>query len=128
MNVVSVDAPPPMHGTVLHGTNMEHRVQRGNGCGNGFVLLRRFRFERQRAVTTDRNLLTGAREIARYFFGDECRHRAIYRLWALKEPHRFPMFKLGDTIICARKSEIDRWIEERERASNDNRRDRTDAA
>ncbi len=128
MIAVSVDAPPPMHGSVLNGTKQEHEVQHGKGYARVASLLRRFRSERQRAVTTDKNLLTGAREIARYFFGDEGRHRAIYRLWALKEPHRFPMFKLGDTLICARKSEIDRWIEERERASNDNRRDRPDAA
>ncbi len=76
----------------------------------------------------DRNILVGAREIAGYFFGDPDRARSVYRLLdTVNEPHRFPMFRLGGTI-CARKSEIDRWVEERERAANDDRREASNAA
>ena len=78
-------------------------------------------------VTRDANLLVGAREIAGYFFGDIGRARAVYRLMSrLTEPHRFPMFFLGSTL-CARRSDIDRWIEERTKAAND-RGGRSDVA
>lgn len=76
----------------------------------------------------DRNLLVGAKEIAEYFYGDASMQRRVYHLFDQhRQPHRFPMFKAG-SVICARKSEIDRWIAEREAASNDNRRDKPDAA
>lgn len=85
------------------------------------------RLKVSKPMTKDANLLVGAREIAAYFFGDAGRARSVYRLMSrLTEPHRFPMFYLGSTL-CARRTEIDRWIDARTKAAND-RGGRADAA
>ena len=66
------------------------------------------------------NVLYGAGEIAAYVFGDEDKAGRVYDLWRRhREPHRFPMFKLGSTI-CSRRSAIDAWMKAREHADNDN--------
>ena len=64
------------------------------------------------------DLLRGADEIAK-FMG--LKPRQIYHLNA---NHRVPFFKIGNAI-CARKSRLERWLEEQENANsgpvNDNR-------
>ena len=74
------------------------------------------------------DVLYGAKAIAGYVFGDEAKwSRIIDMNRRLNVPHRFPMFYMGATL-CARRSVIDRWIEERELAANDNRRGKSDVA
>jgi hypothetical protein len=54
------------------------------------------------------DVLRGAVAIAAYYPGDPAAHRKIYR-WV--ETGRFPHYREGSTVICSRKSTIDRWIE-----------------
>jgi hypothetical protein len=54
------------------------------------------------------DVLRGAVEIASYYPGDPAAYRKIYQ-WAATG--RFPHFREGKTVICSRKSTIDRWIE-----------------
>jgi hypothetical protein len=54
------------------------------------------------------DVLRGAVAIASYYPGDPAAYRKIYQ-WAATG--RFPHFREGKTIICSRKSTIDRWIE-----------------
>lgn len=54
------------------------------------------------------DVLRGAVAIAGYYPGDPAAYRKIYQLAATG---RFPHFREGKTIICSRKSTIDRWIE-----------------
>ena len=44
---------------------------------------------------------------AAYYPGDPAKYRKIYH-WA--STGRFPHFREGKTVICSRKSTIDRWI------------------
>jgi hypothetical protein len=53
------------------------------------------------------DVLRGAKEIAAYYPGDPAKYRSIYR-WC--QSGRFPHFREGKTLICARKSTIDKWI------------------
>ena len=53
------------------------------------------------------DLLRGAVAIAAYYPGDPAKYRKIYH-WA--STGRFPHFREGKTVICSRKSTIDRWI------------------
>lgn len=73
-------------------------------------------------------LLVGAKQIAGYFYGNPNMHRKIYNLYGQHaEPSRFPIFKTG-AKLCARKSEIDNWIADREKASSGDRGGELDAA
>jgi hypothetical protein len=53
------------------------------------------------------DVLRGAREISAYYPGDPAQFRKIFR-WCASG--RFPHFREGKTLICARKSTIDKWI------------------
>lgn len=74
-------------------------------------------------MMTEQNLLTGAREIASYVYGTPEKEEKVQDLWRrVRYPYRFPMFKLGGTLV-ARRSSIDAWMEEQERSAsgvNDN--------
>ncbi|MFC6739586.1 DNA-binding protein [Methylobacterium tardum] len=54
--------------------------------------------------------MQGAGKIAQFLFGSEKQARKIYYL---EEKGQIPTFRMGSTI-CARKSAILAWIEERE--------------
>jgi hypothetical protein len=56
------------------------------------------------------DLLRGAEEIAQFLYGDPRQRRKVYHLVGTS---RFPAFKLG-SMICARKSVVIRWIEDKE--------------
>jgi hypothetical protein len=56
------------------------------------------------------DFLRGAAAIAGYMFGDPSLRRAIYHLWKTSNP---PFFLMG-SMICARKSVLEKWIEARE--------------
>jgi hypothetical protein len=56
------------------------------------------------------DLLRGADEIAQFLYGDPGQRRKVYHLVGTS---KFPVFKLG-SMICARKSVIIKWIEEKE--------------
>jgi hypothetical protein len=58
-----------------------------------------------------KDLLKGASQIAEYVYGDAELRRRIYHL---VETSNFPCFRLG-SVVCARRSTIDAWIEEQER-------------
>jgi predicted kinase len=57
------------------------------------------------------DLLEGAEGITNYLYGDPDKRRKIHHL---AETSRFPIFRLG-SVLCARKSTINEWIEEQER-------------
>jgi hypothetical protein len=64
------------------------------------------------------DLLKGAEEIAVFLFGSPDDKRKVYMLTSEVPPEkRLPIFKLGDSVIYARKSTLRRWIEEKERAA-----------
>jgi hypothetical protein len=63
------------------------------------------------------DLLRGAGAIAEFLFGDRSQRRKVYYLTG-EATVRMPYFRLG-AIICARKSTLLRWIEERERGVGD---------
>jgi hypothetical protein len=63
------------------------------------------------------DLLRGASAIAEFLFGDRSQRRKVYYLTG-EATVRMPYFRLG-AIICARKSTLLRWIEERERGVGD---------
>jgi hypothetical protein len=56
------------------------------------------------------DLLRGADEIALFLYGDAGQRRKVYHLVGTS---KFPAFKLG-SMICARKSVVIRWIEDKE--------------
>jgi NMD protein affecting ribosome stability and mRNA decay len=56
------------------------------------------------------DLLRGAEEIAQYLFNDRSARRKVYHLVATS---RLPHFKLG-SMICTRKSTLEKWIQEQE--------------
>ena len=63
------------------------------------------------------DLLRGAGAIAEFLFGDRRQRRKVYYLTG-EATVRMPHFRLG-AIICARKSTLLRWIEDRERGVSD---------
>jgi hypothetical protein len=64
------------------------------------------------------DLLRGADAIAEFLFGDRSQRRKVYYLVG-EAKVCLPHFKLG-AMICARRSKLLRWIEEREdRGSRD---------
>ncbi|WP_336489823.1 DNA-binding protein [Methylobacterium nigriterrae] len=67
-----------------------------------------------RGLSLAEDLMTGAEAIAVFMFGDasETNKRKVYHA---SDKLGLPTFKLGGTI-CARRSTIIAWIEERERA------------
>jgi hypothetical protein len=73
------------------------------------------------SLSTD--LLLGGAPIADFVFGrsDQKAMRKLYHLTSeVPEEHRLPIFRLGGQL-CARKSTLLSWIEERERRSADMR-------
>ncbi len=58
------------------------------------------------------DLLRGAGEIAQFVFGSTAHRRKVYYLTGDARV-RLPHFKIG-SVLCARKSTLIRWIEERE--------------
>lgn len=58
------------------------------------------------------DLLRGARAIAVFLFGDEKYRR---RVFYLVENGRLPVFSMGTSGICARRSTLLKYIEEQER-------------
>ena len=63
--------------------------------------------------TFAQDLLRGAEEIAQFLFDDANARRRVYHLVATS---RLPHFKLG-SMICARRSTLEKWIEEQESRS-----------
>lgn len=57
------------------------------------------------------DLLRGAREIARFLFGDEKYARRVFHLHTAG---KLPVFRMGTAGICARKSTLLRFLEEQE--------------
>lgn len=60
------------------------------------------------------DLLHGAREIARYLYGDEKKCRKVYRL---VQAGRLPYFRIGASV-CSRKSALLGWIQTQESAES----------
>lgn len=58
------------------------------------------------------DLLRGADAIAEFVFGDKKHRRKVYYLTGVAKL-RMPHFRMG-SVVCARKSTLMRWIEERE--------------
>jgi hypothetical protein len=57
------------------------------------------------------DLLRGADEIAEFLFGDRAKRRKVYHLATL----RLPVFRLGGSMLCARKSVLLKFVEDQER-------------
>jgi hypothetical protein len=57
------------------------------------------------------DLLRGADEIAEFLFGDRKLRRKVYHLAA----SRLPVFKLGGSMLCARKSVLLKFVGDQER-------------
>jgi hypothetical protein len=64
------------------------------------------------------DILRGIARINEFVFGDQANTRQVYYATAEapRPEDRLPTFKIGG-IICARKSTLLRWIEEREASS-----------
>lgn len=60
------------------------------------------------------DLLRGAREIAKFVYGDECHRQKVYHAI---EKDGLPVFRMNGEMIHARKSTIMKWIEEKERSA-----------
>lgn len=58
------------------------------------------------------DLLRGAGAIAQFLFGDDNKRRKVYYL-ASETNLKLPIFRIGN-VICARKSKLLEWIEQRE--------------
>jgi hypothetical protein len=57
-----------------------------------------------------KDLLRGAKEIARFLYGSYDQRRKVFHLAATS---KLPVFKLG-AMLCARKSVLLKWIEDQE--------------
>jgi hypothetical protein len=57
------------------------------------------------------DLLRGADEIAEFLFGDRMQRRKVYHL----ATSRLPVFRLGGSMLCARKSALLKFVEDQER-------------
>ena len=60
-----------------------------------------------------KDILRGAAEIAEFVFGDPAQRRRVYHL---SERGEFPVFRMGSQL-CARRSTVLAWIEEKEAQS-----------
>jgi hypothetical protein len=60
------------------------------------------------------DLLCGAKAISRFVYGDE---RHVRRIFYLIEKKRFPAFRMGGSVLYARKSVLLQWIEGQEARS-----------
>lgn len=64
------------------------------------------------------DLLFGAIAISLFVFGDKEQRRRIYHL---AEKHGLPVFYIGSTI-CARRSRLRAWLDEKDHGSSDGNR------
>lgn len=115
MTALPVDAMGPLAVMSILSTKLEQLAK----SGTMFWLLHR-PTNRHPMNAQRSNLLSGAKEIAAYLYGDEAKFRKVYKLAQLsRPPHRFPIHVLGGTLV-ARISDIEDWFQGDRYRLNDN--------